>query len=65
MSGKGGKKKTIKNNKKVLKDKKTITLKLDNSVEIPAKNIYKMNSGPISINDKDSDKIVFLMKSFT
>ena len=49
MSGKGGNKKTIKNNKKVLKDKKTITLKLDNSVEIPAKNIYKMNSGPISI----------------
>ena len=40
MSEKGGKKKTIKNTKKVSKDKKTITLKLNNGVEIPAKNIY-------------------------
>ena len=36
-----GKKKTIKNNTKVSKDKTTITLKLNNAVEIPAENIYK------------------------
>ena len=34
MSEKRGNKKTIKNNKRVSKDKKTITLKLDNVVEI-------------------------------
>ena len=39
MSEKGGKKNTIKNNKKVSKDKKTITLKLDNGAEIAAKDI--------------------------
>ena len=57
MSEKGGKKKTIKNNNKVSKDKKTITLKLHNGVEIPAKNIYKEISEPISINDIEIDKI--------
>ena len=41
MSEKGGKKNTIKNNKKATKDKKTITLKLKNYAEIPARNIYK------------------------
>ena len=41
MSEKGGKKKTIKNNKRVSKDKNTITLKLNDGVEIPVKNIYK------------------------
>ena len=51
MSEKEGKKKTIKKNKKISKDKKTITLKLDNGVEIPAKNIYKEISEPISIDD--------------
>ena len=44
MSEKGGKKKTIKNNKKVSKDKNTITLKLNDGVEIPVKNIYKEGS---------------------
>ena len=57
MSEKGGKKKTIKNNKKVSKDKKTITLKLDIGVEIPGKDIYKEISEPISINNIESDKI--------
>ena len=57
MCEKGGKKKIIKNNKKVSKGKKTITLKLDNGVEIPAKNIYKEISEPININDIEIDKI--------
>ena len=48
---------TIKNNKKVSKDKNTITLKLDNGVEIPAKNIYKEISEAISVNDIEIDKI--------
>ena len=43
MGEKGGKKKTIKNNKKVSNDKKTNTLKLDNGAEIPAKKIFKEN----------------------
>ena len=60
MSEKGGKKKAIKNNKKESKDKKTITLKLDNGVEIPAKNIYKEISEAITINDIEIDKISFL-----
>ena len=57
MSEKEGKKKTIKNNKKVSKDKKTITLKLNNGVEIPAKNIYKEDLKIFNINDIDIDKI--------
>ena len=54
MSEKGGKKKTIKNNKKISKDKKTITLNLDNDIEIPAKNIYKQDSISATI---DTDNI--------
>ena len=50
-------KKTIKNNKKVSKDKKIIKLCLNNGVEIPAKNTYKEDSRIFSINDIDSDKI--------
>ena len=50
-------KKAIKNNKKASKDKKTITLKLNNGVEVPAKNIYKEDSKPFGINDIDIDKI--------
>ena len=57
MSEKEGKKKTMKNNKKVSKDKKTITLKLDNGAETPAKNIYKEDSRIFNINDIDIDKI--------
>ena len=56
MGEKGGKKKTIKKNENVLKDKKTITLKLDNDIEIPAKNIYKKDSRVFKINDIDIDK---------
>ena len=57
MSEKGGKKKIFKNNKKVSKDKKTVTLKLNNGVEIPAKNIYNKDSRVFNINDIDIDKI--------
>ena len=57
MSEKGGKKKTIKNNKKVSKDKKTVKLKLNNGVEIPAKNIYKEDLKLFNINHIDIDKI--------
>ena len=57
MSEKRGEKKTIKNNKKVSKHKKTIILKLDNDVEIPARNIYIEDSRIFNINDIDIDKI--------
>ena len=57
MSYKGGKKKAIKNNKKVSKDKKTIKLKLNNGVEIPAKNIYTKDSEDFNINDIKIDKM--------
>ena len=57
MSEKGGKKKTIKNYKKVSKDEKTITVRLNNGVEISAKNIYKEDSRVFKINDIDIDKI--------
>ena len=57
MIEKGGKKNTIKNNKNVSKDKKTITLKFNNSVEISAKNIYQEDSRVFNINDIDIDKI--------
>ena len=57
MSEKGGKKKTIKNNKKVSNDKKTVILKLNNGVEIPAKNMYKEDLKLFNINDIDIDKI--------
>ena len=57
MSEKRGIRNTIKNNKKESKDKKPITLRLDNGVKIPAKNIYKEGSRVFNINDKDMDKI--------
>ena len=57
MSEKGGKKKTIKNNKKASKDKKPITLKLNNGAEIPARGIYKEDSRAFNINDIDINKI--------
>ena len=50
-------KKTIKNNKKVSKDKKTIALRLNNGVEIPARNIYKEDSRIFNIYDIDTDQI--------
>ena len=49
-------KKTIKNNK-VSKDKKTITLKLNNGVQIPARNTYNKDSRIFNISDIDIDKI--------
>ena len=51
MIEKGEKKRAIKNHKKVSKDKKTITLKLNNGIEIPAKNIYikKIQESSISM----------------
>ena len=57
MSEKGGKKKTIKNSKKVSKDIKTVTTSFNNGVEIPAKNIYKEDSKVFKINDIGIDKI--------
>ena len=57
MSENRGKKKTIKNNKKVSKYNKTITLKLNNGAEIPAKNIYKEDSRFFNIHDIDIEKI--------
>ena len=58
MTEKGGKKKTIENNKKVSQDKKiTITARLSNGIEIPAKNIYKEDSKVFKINDISIDKI--------
>ena len=58
MTEKGGKKKTIENNKKVSQDKKiTITARLSNGIEIPAKNIYKEDSKVFKINDIGIDKI--------
>ena len=56
MSNKG-KKKTIKNNKKTSKIKKSITLKLDNGAEMPAKTTYKRDDDFFEINDIDIDKI--------
>ena len=37
MSERGGKRKTIKNNKKATKDKKSATLKLDDGKTVPEK----------------------------
>ena len=50
-------KKAIKNSKKVSKDKKSITLRLNNRAEIAAKNISKEDSRVFNINDIDIDKI--------
>ena len=57
MSEKVGKKKAIKNNKKASKYKKSITLRLNNGIEMPEKNIYKENSSNFNINDIEIDKI--------
>ena len=57
MSEKGGKKKTIKNNKKATRYKKPITLKLNNGVEIPARSIDKEDSRVFNINNINIDKI--------
>ena len=49
---------------KETKDKKPITLKLNNSAEIPARNIYKEDSRVFNINDRDIDKIKVSDKTF-
>ena len=51
MSEKRGRKKTIKTNKKASKDKKPITLKLNNGSKIPANSIYKEGSRAFRINE--------------
>ena len=57
MSGKGGKKKTIKNNKKATKDTKSATLKLDNGETVLAKSICKETTRVFNISHIDIDKI--------
>ena len=54
MIEKGGKRKTIKATKK---DKKSITLRLDNGIRVPAKITYKKDDDFFEINDIDIDKI--------
>ena len=65
MSGKGGKKKTIKNNKKTTKDKKSATLKLDDGETVLAKSICKETTRVFNISDIDIDKIRVSDKTFT
>ena len=57
MSEKGGKKKTIKNNKKATKDKKLTTLKLNDDTTVVANTIYDKKSIGFVIDDVDLDKI--------
>ena len=57
MSEKRTKKKTIKNNKKTSVNRKFITLRLDNSVEIPAKTAHKKDDEFFKLNDIGFDKI--------
>ena len=57
MSEKGGKKKTIKNNKKATKDKKLTTLKLNDDTTVVANSIYDKKSIGFVIDDVDIDKI--------
>ena len=57
MSEKRTKKKTIKSNKKTSVNRKFITLRLDNSVEIPAKTAHKKDDEFFKLNDIGFDKI--------
>ena len=58
MSDKGTKKNTTKSNKKASKNRKILTIKLDNGAEIPAKNAYmKDTKNILRLNDTDVDKI--------
>ena len=57
MSEKGGKKNTIKNNKKATKDKKPATLKLGDGKTVLAKSINKETTRVFNISDIDIDKI--------
>ena len=50
-------KRVKKNNKKVLKNRKISTLRLDNDAEIPAKTTYIKHNECFRINNTDIDKI--------
>ena len=60
MSDKKAKKNTTKNikdNKKVSKNKKSLTLRLDNNAKIPAKTRYMKDTKCFKIDDVDINKI--------
>ena len=57
MSEKGLKRKTVKNIKKVSRDKNPATLRLDYGAFVDAKSIYKKDSRVFNINDIDIGKI--------
>ena len=57
MSEKRGKKKTIKNNKKARKDKKPITLRLNDGTTVNANTIYNKKSRDFLIDEVGIDKI--------
>ena len=59
MSDKSSKKNTTKNNKnnKASKNRKTLTLRLDNDAEIPEKTTYIKDTECFRINDIDIGKI--------
>ena len=57
ISEKGVRKTTIKNNKNESKDKKPITLRLDDDQTVLAKSTYNKNSRAFNINDIDIGKI--------
>ena len=49
--------KNIKDNKQVSKNKRSLTLRLDNNVKIPAKTIYMKVTKSFKIDDVDINKI--------
>ena len=57
MGEKKAKQKTIRNNKKASKIINSITLKLNNGAEVPAKTTYKKDDDFFEINDINMDKI--------
>ena len=57
MSEKRGKKKTNKNNKKVTKDKKSITLRVNDGSIVNASRVYEKSGETSRIRNLDTDKI--------
>ena len=57
MSEKAGKKKEIKNNKKVTNDKKPITLRLNDGTTVNANTIYDKKPKCFKVNDVNVNKI--------
>ena len=55
---KDNKNNAAKNIKKTPKNKKTLILKLDNGVEVPAKTTYVKDTKCFKINDIDINKII-------